>query len=71
MTNQEIYDFIDLQTRIKYRTFANLARELEIRPQTLSNTLMRMKNGQDFNFQNVNKILEKLGYNFVIKEIEK
>lgn len=68
MTNQEIYEFIDLQTRIKYRSFASLARELEIKPQTLANTLARMKNGQDFNFQNVNKILEKLGYTFIIQE---
>lgn len=70
MTNQEIYDFIDLQTRIKYRSFANLARELEMKPQSLNNTLMRMRNGQDFNFQNVNRILNALGYNFIISEVK-
>lgn len=68
MTNKEVYEFIDLQTRIKFRSFSNLARELELTPQALNNTLSRMKNGQDFNFQNVNKILEKLGYTFVIQE---
>lgn len=69
ITNLEIYEFLDLQIKLKYKTLAEFARALDMKPQAVSNTLKRLKDGQDFNFQNMNKILTKFGYNFVIAEI--
>lgn len=69
ITNLEIYEFLDFQIKLKYKTLAEFARALDMKPQAVSNTLKRLKDGQDFNFQNMNKILTKFGYNFVIAEI--
>lgn len=68
MTKQELFDKIELETRIQYKTKTELAEKIGISRSSLNAILKKIEAGENFNFDNVARILEALNLEFTIQE---
>ena len=67
MTKKELFEKIELETRIKYKTKTELAEKVGISRSSLNAILKKIENEENFNYDNVTRILDALGLELVIQ----
>lgn len=65
-----VYEIINTEIRKNYNTKTEMAKAMNIRKQILNEILDRLKNNKGITFQRLEKILNFLGYEIIIKKKE-
>lgn len=65
-----VYEIINSEIKKKYTTKTELARAMNIRKQILNEMLSRLKSNKGITFQRLERVLNFLGYEIIIKKKE-
>lgn len=69
MNTETIFNFIDIQRRLKFDTCSKLAEKIGVSKQNLKDFSNRLKKNKPNNqFNRICKILDVLGYEIIIKK---
>ena len=71
MNKKEIYDFIELQTRIKYKKRRDFAEELGMSQNNLSNVFKKLEKGENIYLNTFLNMIDILGFEVEFKEKNK
>ena len=71
MNKKEIYDFIELQTRIKYKKRREFAEELGMSQNNLSNVFKKLEKGENIYLNTFLNMIDILGFEVEFKEENK
>ncbi len=71
MNKKEIYDFIELQTRIKYKKRREFAEELGMSQNNLSNVFKKLEKGENIYLNTFLNMIDILGFEVEFKEKNK
>lgn len=71
MNKKEIYDFIELQTRIKYKKRREFAEELGMSQNNLSNVFKKLEKGENIYLNTFLNMIDILGLEVEFKEKNK
>lgn len=70
MTKKNIYDLIDLETRIQYRTRVALAEKIGVTRSTLNNNLKKLELGENITLDVLLKMLDALNLEIIVQKKE-
>ena len=68
MNKKEIYEFIELQTRIKYKKRGEFAEDLGISQNNLSNVFKKLEKGENIYLHTFLNMIDILGFELEFKE---
>ena len=71
MNKKEIYEFIELQTRIKYKKRREFAEELGMSQNNLSNVFKKLEKGENIYLNTFLNMIDILGFEVEFKEKNK
>ena len=71
MNKKEIYDFIELQTKIKYKKRREFAEELGMSQNNLSNVFKKLEKGENIYLNTFLNMIDILGFEVEFKEKNK
>lgn len=71
MNKKEIYDKIYINSRIKFKTQTEFAKELNITRQNLNNTMKKMEQEGNISFDTLLSMLDVLNLEIIVQEKNK